>query len=75
MDENRPYNSLYPWPAIFPAVFPKVEDKNFAENTIDPKDWTEVYIKVNGPDIQIKPNGVNTAKYTEKLETPSKACI
>lgn len=75
VDENRPDTTRYPRPDIFPVVFLKVADKNLVENTIDPKDWTEVYIKANGPDIEIKLNGATTAKYTEKLETPSKGCI
>ena len=75
VDENRPDTSRYPRPDIFPVIFFKVADKELMEEIIDPFDWNEISIKANGPDIEIKINGVTTAQYTEKGDIPSSGYI
>ena len=73
--ENRQDTKRYPRPDIFPVIFFKVADKELMEEIIDPFDWNEIKIKANGPDIEIKINGVTTAKYTEKGNVPSNGYI
>lgn len=75
VDENRPDTSRYPRPDIFPVIFFKVADEELMEEIIDPFDWNEISIKANGPDIEIKINGVTTAQYTEKGDIPSNGYI
>ncbi|MEM7381457.1 MAG: DUF1080 domain-containing protein [Bacteroidota bacterium] len=75
VDECRPDTSRYPRPDIFPVRILKVANKDLIEETIHPNDWNEIYIKANGPDIQIKINGVETADFTEKDDIPTKGCI
>ena len=75
VDENRPDTSRYPRPDIFPVIIYKLADKEVVEKNIDPEGWNEVHIKANGPDIEIKINGVSTAKYTEKADVPASGCI
>ena len=45
------------------------------EKTIDPNGWNKVNIKANGPNIEIKINGITTAKYIEETDVPTKGCI
>ncbi len=75
VDECRPDTSRYPRPDIFPVRILKVADKDLIEETIDPNGWNEVYIKANGPDIEIKLNGVTTAKFTETDDIPTTGSI
>lgn len=75
VDENRPNTSRYPRPDIFPVIIYKVANKELVEEAIDPKGWNAVHIKANGPDIEIKINGVSTATYTEKGDVPTDGCI
>lgn len=75
VDENRPEISRYPNPEIFPVIFYEVADKELIEKNIDPKGWNEVMIKANGPDLEIKINGVSTAKFTEEGDVPLSGCI
>lgn len=75
VDENRPDISRYPRPDIFPVIFFEVANKEIIEETIDPNDWNQVLIKANGPDIEVKINGVFTAKFTENGNVPSSGCI
>ena len=75
VDENRPNISRYPRPDIFPAIIYKVAKKELIEEVVDSNGWNEVHIKANGPDIEIKINGVSTAKYTEQSDVPTKGCI
>ena len=75
VDENRPDTSRYPRPDIFPVIIFKVADKELIEEIIDPLEWNEVNIRAHGPDIEIKINGVTTAKFTEKGDVPSKGSI
>jgi hypothetical protein len=75
VDENRANSSRYPRPDIFPAIIYKVADKQLIEEIINPFDWNEIHIKANGPDIEIKINGVTTAKFTEKGNVPLNGCI
>jgi len=75
VDENRPNTSRYPRPDIFPVIIFKVANKELIEEIIDPFDWNEINIKAYGPDIEIKINGVSTAKFTEKGDVPSNGCI
>lgn len=75
VDENRPDTSRYPRPDIFPVIIFKVADKELIEEIIDPLDWNEINIMANGPDIEIKINGVTTAKYTEKDNVPTSGYI
>ncbi|NJB72343.1 hypothetical protein GGR42_002834 [Saonia flava] len=70
VDENRPNTLRYPKPEIFPVIIYKVADEELVETVIKSKDWKEVLITANGPDIEIKINGVSTAKYTEKGDVP-----
>lgn len=70
VDENRADISRYPRPDIFPAVIFKVVDRELIEGIINPFDWNEIHIRANGPDIEIKINGVTTAEYTEKGNVP-----
>lgn len=75
VDENREDTSRYPRPDIFPVIIFKVADKELIEEIINPLDWNEITIKANGPDIEIKINGVSTAKFTEKEDIPSSGSI
>ena len=75
VDENRPNTSRYPKPEIFPVIIYKVADKKLIEKTIDPNGWNKVNIKANGPNIEIKINGITTAKYIEETDVPTKGCI
>lgn len=75
VDENRPNSSRYPKPDIFPVIIYKVADKERVEEVISPNDWNEVYIKADGPDIEIKINEVSTVTFTEKGDVPTKGCI
>lgn len=75
VDENRPDTSRYPRPDIFPVIIYKVANKELVEETIDPYDWNEILIKASGPDIEIRINGVSTAKYTEEGDVPANGCI
>lgn len=75
VDENRPNTVRYPKPDIFPVIIYKVVDKELIEKVVDPNGWNEVHIKADGPDIEIKINGVSTAKFTENDEVPSSGCI
>lgn len=75
VDENRLDIARYPNPEIFPVIFYKVADKKLIESIIQPKDWNEVMIKANGPNIEIKINGVSTAKFTEEGNVPTTGCI
>jgi len=75
VDENRPDTSRYPRPDIFPVIIYKVANKEIVEEAIDPKGWNDIHIKAIGPDIEIKINGVSTAKYIEKSNVPTKGCI
>lgn len=75
VDENRPDPSRYPKPEIFPVIFYVVADEDLIAETIKPKDWNEVHLKANGPDIEIKINGVFTAKYTDTTDVPTSGCI
>lgn len=75
VDENRPNTSRYPKPDIFPVIIYKVANRELIEEVIDPNGWNEVLIKANGNDIEIKINGVSTAKYTEKGDVPTSGCI
>lgn len=75
VDENRPDISRYPKPDIFPVIIYKVADEDLIAEVVDHKGWNEVYIKANGPEIEIKINGVTTATYTEKGDVPSDGCI
>ena len=49
--------------------------KKLIEKTIDPNGWNKVNIKANGPNIEIKINGITTAKYIEETDLPTKGCI
>ncbi|NAS12200.1 3-keto-disaccharide hydrolase [Poritiphilus flavus] len=75
VDECRPDTSRYPRPDIFPVRIFEVANKELIEETIDPDGWNEVYIKANGPDIEIKINGVATANFTERDNVPTTGCI
>lgn len=75
VDENRPDTSRYPKPEVFPVIFYTVANMELVERTIEPEGWNEVYIKANGPDLEIKINGVSTAKFTEQENVSSKGCI
>jgi len=75
VDENRPITSRYPRPEIFPVIIYKVADKDQIEKIIDPNGWNEILIKANGPEIEIKINGVSTAKFTEEGDVPTRGCI
>ena len=75
VDENRPNTSRYPRPDIFPAIIYKVANKELINEVVDSNGWNEIHIKANGPDIEIKINGVSTAKYTEKGNVPNNGCI
>lgn len=75
VDENRPNTSRYPRPDIFPVIIYKVANKALIEEVIDPNGWNEIHITANGPNIEIKINGVSTAKYTEKGDVPADGCI
>jgi hypothetical protein len=74
-DENRNNTSRYPRPDIYPVIFYGVANRELIEEIINPYDWNEVRIKAIGPDIEIKINGVTTAKFTEKGNVPSNGCI
>ena len=65
----------YPRPDIFPVIIYKVANRELIEEVIDRNDWNEIHVKANGPDIEIKINGVSTAKYTEKGDVPANGCI
>ncbi|MEN8250343.1 MAG: DUF1080 domain-containing protein [Bacteroidota bacterium] len=75
VDENRADTSRYPRPDIFPAIIFKVADRQLIEEIINPFGWNEIHIKANGPDIEIKINGVTTAKFTEKGNVPLNGSI
>ncbi|NNK76804.1 MAG: DUF1080 domain-containing protein [Maribacter sp.] len=75
VDENRPDTSRYPRPEIFPVIIFKVANNKLIEEIIEPKGWNEVLIKANGPEIEIKINGVTTAEFTERDDVPSEGCI
>ena len=75
VDENWPNTSRYPRPDIFPAIIYKVANKELINEVVDSNGWNEIHIKANGPDIEIKINGVSTAKYTEKGNVPNNGCI
>lgn len=67
--------SRYPRPDIFPVILLKVADKEFIEKIIDPLDWHKVIIIADGPNIEIKINGLTTAKFKETINVPSKGQI
>lgn len=75
VDENRKDVSRYPRPDIYPVIFFKVANKELVEELIDPLNWNEITITANGPDIEIKINGVTTAEYTEQADVPSNGYI
>ena len=75
VDESRPNISRYPRPDIFPVIIYKVANKELIEEIIDPNGWNDIHIIANGPDIEIKINGVSTAKFTEKGDVPTDGCI
>lgn len=75
VDENRPDASRYPKPEIFPVIFYSVADDKLIAEIIKPEDWNEVHITANGPDLEIKINGVSTAKYTDTTAVPAEGCI
>ena len=75
VDENRPDTTRYPRPDIFPVIIYKVADKELIEEIIDPLEWNEINMTANGPDIEIKINGVTTAKYTEQDDVPTSGYI
>ncbi len=75
VDENRNNTSRYPRPDIYPVIFYGVANRELIEEIINPYDWNEVRIKAIGPDIEIKINGVTTAKFTEKENVPSNGCV
>ncbi|MEM6766444.1 MAG: DUF1080 domain-containing protein [Bacteroidota bacterium] len=75
VDENRPILSRYPRPDIFPVIFYKVVDRELIDGVVDAKDWNEIHIIANGPDIEISINGVSTAQFTEQGNVPKNGCI
>ena len=75
VDENRPDTSRYPKPDIFPVIIYKVPDSELIDDIINPFGWNKVHIKADGPDIEIKINGVTTAEFKETTDVPSDGCI
>jgi len=75
VDENRADTSRYPRPDIFPAIIFNVADRELIDEIIHPYGWNEIQIKASGPDIEIKINGVTTAKFTEKGHVPLSGSI
>ena len=75
VDENRPNISRYPRPDIFPVIIYKVANRELIDEVVDSNGWNEIYIKANGLDIEIKINGVSTAKYIEKGDVLKNGCI
>lgn len=75
VDENRPTLSRYPRPDVYPVIFYNLVDRELIEGIMDPKDWNEVHIIANGPDLEIRINGIQTANFSEKDDVPEKGCI
>lgn len=75
VDENRPDTSRYPKPDIFPVIIYNVAAKELVEDVIDPLGWNVVYIKADGPNIEIKVNGTTTTQFTDKSDVPTSGCI
>ncbi|MBT8305269.1 MAG: DUF1080 domain-containing protein [Bacteroidia bacterium] len=75
VDESRPDTSRYPKPEIFPVIIYEVAEKELIEEVVDPNGWNEIIIEANCPEIEIKINGVSTARYTEKGDVPTSGCI
>lgn len=75
VDENRPNVLMYPRPDIYPVIIHSVANNDLMEEIINQEDWNEIQISAIGSDIEIKINGVSTAKYSEEADLPTEGCI
>jgi hypothetical protein len=75
IDECRVDVSRYPDPEFFPAVILKMPERELIHKIVKPDDWNQIQVLANRNEIEIKINGITTAKFTENGEAASKGYI